>query len=81
MLSRRPSSARFRSRSWLDANGSNTTAAAAVLAALEASGGSLEGARVLALAATGPVGQRIARLLGRLGATVAVGSRDLDSGQ
>ena len=60
-----------------DGNGSNTTAAAAVLTALEASGGSLEGARVLALAATGPVGQRIARLLGRLGATVALGSRDL----
>jgi methylenetetrahydrofolate/methylenetetrahydromethanopterin dehydrogenase (NADP+) len=60
-----------------DGNGSNTTAAAAVLTALEASGGSLEGARVLALAATGPVGQRIARLLVRLGATVALGSRDL----
>ena len=29
-------------------------------------------------AATGPVGQRVARLLARLGATVAVGSRDLD---
>ena len=61
-----------------DGNGSNTTAAAAVLTALAASGGSLQGARVLALAATGPVGQRIARLLGRLGATVAIGSRDLD---
>jgi hypothetical protein len=59
-----------------DGNGSNTTAAAAVLAALEACGGSLEGARVLTLASTGPVGQRIARLLGRLGATVALGSRD-----
>ena len=61
-----------------DGNGSNTTAAAAVLTALAASGGSLQGARVLALAATGPVGQRIARLLGRLGATVAIGSRDLE---
>jgi hypothetical protein len=59
-----------------DANGSNTTAAAAVLAALEASGGSVAEARVVCLAATGPVGQRIARLLGRLGATVALGSRD-----
>ena len=32
---------------------------------------------MLVLAATGPVGQRMARLLGRLGASVAVGSRDL----
>jgi methylenetetrahydrofolate/methylenetetrahydromethanopterin dehydrogenase (NADP+) len=60
-----------------DGNGSNTTAAAAVLTALQASGGSLREARVLVLAATGPVGQRIALMLGRLGATVAVGSRDL----
>ncbi|MFO0888705.1 MAG: NAD(P)-dependent methylenetetrahydromethanopterin dehydrogenase [Isosphaeraceae bacterium] len=60
-----------------DGNGSNTTAAAAVLAALQANDNSLEGSRVLALAATGPVGQRIARLLARLGATVAIGSRDL----
>ena len=61
-----------------DANGSNTTAAAAVLAAIEGNGGSLQGARVVTLAGTGPVGQRIARLLGRLGASVALGSRDLD---
>ncbi|MGC8639702.1 MAG: NAD(P)-dependent methylenetetrahydromethanopterin dehydrogenase [Isosphaeraceae bacterium] len=60
-----------------DGNGSNTTAAAAVSSAIDASGGSLQGARVMVLAATGPVGQRIARLLGRLGATVALGSRDL----
>jgi hypothetical protein len=60
-----------------DGNGSNTTAAAAVLSALQASGDTLRGARVMLLAATGPVGQRIARLLGRLGATVAIGSRDL----
>lgn len=59
-----------------DGNGSNTTAAAAVLTALRASGGNLDGVRVMALAATGPVGQRIARLLSRLGATVALGSRD-----
>src|SRR3954452_4336291 len=61
-----------------DANGSNTTAAAAVLAAIEGNGGSLQRARVVILAGTGPVGQRIARLLGRLGASVALGSRDLD---
>src|SRR4051794_9386912 len=61
-----------------DANGSNTTAAAAVLAAIQGNGGSLQGARVVALAGTGPVGQRIARLLGRLGASGVLGSRDLD---
>jgi hypothetical protein len=59
-----------------DANGSNTTAAAAVVAALQSSGGSLAGVRAMVLASTGPVGQRIARLLSRLGAVVAVGSRD-----
>jgi hypothetical protein len=61
-----------------DANGANTTAAAAVLAALQSHGGSLDGVSVAVLAATGPVGQRAARLLCRLGATVAVGSRSLD---
>lgn len=64
-----------------DANGANTTAAAAVLAALEGNGGSLEGAGAAVLAATGPVGQRAARLLGRLGAHVSVGSRALDRAQ
>src|SRR3954468_9266963 len=66
----------FRVSVLFDANGSNTTAAAAVLAALKANGGSLQGARAVVMAATGPVGQRVARLLGRLGATVSVGSRD-----
>jgi hypothetical protein len=66
----------FRVSVLFDANGSNTTAAAAVLAALKGNGGSLQGARVVVLAATGPVGQRVARLLGRLGASVCVGSRD-----
>lgn len=68
----------FRVSVLFDGNGSNTTAAAAVLTALQAHGNTLEGARVVALAATGPVGQRIARLLGRLGAAVAIGSRDLE---
>ena len=68
----------FRVSVLLDANGANTTAAAAVLAALEGSGGSLNGTRAAVLAATGPVGRRVARLLARLGATVAVGSRNLD---
>ncbi|OJW26974.1 MAG: MtdA bifunctional protein [Planctomycetales bacterium 71-10] len=67
----------FRVSVLFDANGSNTTAAAAVLAATSSLGGSLAGAKAAVLAATGPVGQRVARLLGRGGATVAVGSRDL----
>ena len=37
--------------------------------------GSLDGVAAAVLAATGPVGQRVARLLARLGADVAVGSR------
>jgi hypothetical protein len=61
-----------------DANGANTTAAAAVLAALESSGGSLEGVTAAVLGATGPVGQRASRLLCKLGAKVAVSSRSLD---
>jgi hypothetical protein len=61
-----------------DANGANTTAAAAVLAALESMDGSLEGVPAVVLAATGPVGQRAARLLCRLGAKVSVGSRSFD---
>jgi hypothetical protein len=61
-----------------DANGANTTAAAAVLAALESMGGSLDGVPAAVLAATGPVGARAARLLCRLGANVAVGSRSLE---
>jgi hypothetical protein len=68
----------FRVSVLFDANGANTTAAAAVLAALESHGGSLEGVHVAVLAATGPVGQRVARLLCRLGANVAVGSRSYD---
>jgi hypothetical protein len=68
----------FRVSVLFDANGANTTAAAAVLAAVQGSGGSLEGVPAAVLAATGPVGHRAARLLVRLGARVAVGSRRLD---
>ena len=57
-----------------DANGANTTAAAAVLAA--ATHVPLRGARALVLAATGPVGQRVVRLLAREGAMVRAASRD-----
>jgi hypothetical protein len=57
-----------------DANGANTTAAAALRAAARHIG--LKGVRALILAATGPVGQRIARLLAAHGAEVRLGSRE-----
>ena len=57
----------------MDANGANTTAAAAVLCA--AKHVRLENARALVLAASGPVGRRVSRLLARQGATLLVGSR------
>jgi hypothetical protein len=67
----------FRVSILFDPNGSNTTAAAAVLAAIKGMDGSVKGASTAVLGATGPVGQRVARLLSRLGANVAVGSRDI----
>src|SRR5919202_959831 len=57
----------------LDANGANTTAAAAVRCAARHL--DLAGARALVLGGTGPVGQRVALLLARQGAEVRVGSR------
>jgi methylenetetrahydrofolate/methylenetetrahydromethanopterin dehydrogenase (NADP+) len=57
----------------LDANGANTTAAAAVRAAARHL--DLKNAQALVLGGTGPVGQRVARLLAREGAHVCVGSR------
>jgi methylenetetrahydrofolate/methylenetetrahydromethanopterin dehydrogenase (NADP+) len=71
----------FRVSVLFDANGSNTTASAAVLAALEGSGGSLDGVKAAVLAGTGPVGQRVARLMNRLGAEVAIGSRSIEKAQ
>lgn len=59
-----------------DPNGANTTAAAAVLSAMKHI--ALNGAMALVLGGTGPVGQRVARLLARSGAHVRVGSRKLD---
>lgn len=59
----------------IDSNGSNTTAAAAVLAAAKHI--DLTGATALVLA-TGPVGQRAARLLVRQGAKVRATSRSLE---
>ena len=57
----------------LDSGGCNTTATAAVLAA--ASHLSLDGTKALVLAATGPVGIRVCRLLAGQGARVLAGSR------
>jgi methylenetetrahydrofolate/methylenetetrahydromethanopterin dehydrogenase (NADP+) len=57
----------------LDSNGANTTAAAAVLTAAKHC--SLAGAKAVVLAATGPVGSRVARLLALEGADVLVASR------
>jgi hypothetical protein len=57
----------------LDAHGANTTAAAAVLAVARHM--DVQGASTLVLAATGPVGQRVVRLLAHQGAVVRVGSR------
>lgn len=59
----------------LDANGANTTAAAAVLAA--AKHVELKGATATILAGTGPVGQRAARLLAKQGAVVRLASRTI----
>lgn len=58
----------------LDSNGSNTTAAAAVRSAARHL--DLASAKSLVLGATGPVGQRVVRLLARHGGHVRVGSRD-----
>src|SRR5262249_29442619 len=57
----------------LDSNGANTTAAAAVRAAAKHL--PLKSAKALVLGGTGPVGQRVARLLAREGAEVRLGSR------
>jgi hypothetical protein len=59
----------------MDASGANTTAAAAVLAAGRHV--PLRGSTAVVLAATGPVGQRVVRLLAREGARVRVASRNL----
>src|SRR5262249_25555665 len=57
----------------LDANGANTTAAAAVWAAAQHL--DLKSAKALVLGGTGPVGQRVARLLAHEGTAVRGGSR------
>jgi hypothetical protein len=59
----------------LDANGANTTAAAAVRVAARHL--ALADARALVLGGTGPVGQRVGLLLARQGAQVRLASRQL----
>src|SRR5438874_1109851 len=63
----------------LDSSGANTTAAAAVRTAarhLE-----LASAKALVLGGTGPVGQRVARLLAGQGAQVRIGSRQVEKAE
>jgi len=60
----------------MDSNGSNTTAAAAVLAAKKHT--ALKGRTALVLGGTGPVGHRAAQILAREGARVCVASRSLE---
>lgn len=63
----------------MDSNGSNTTAAAAVLAARKHL--SLSGLPALVLGGTGPVGHRVAQILASQGAQVRVASRTHDRAQ
>jgi hypothetical protein len=63
----------------LDSNGANTTAAAAVRAAGRHI--DLSSAQSLVLGATGPVGQRVVRLLAKSGGHVRVGSRQKDKAE
>jgi hypothetical protein len=60
----------------MDSNGSNTTAAAAVLAAKKHL--TLSSLTALVLGGTGPVGHRVAQILASQGARVRVGSRTHD---
>lgn len=66
----------FRVSVMMDANGCNTTAAAAV--ARVASAADIAGARAVILAGTGPVGLRAAVILAREGASVTITSRSMD---
>jgi len=63
----------------MDANGCNTTAAAAVLAAGKHL--DLAGSEALVLGGTGPVGRRVVQLLAMQGASVRVASRSVSRAQ
>ena len=69
----------FRVSVMLDSNGSNTTAAAAVMKVMQAAG-DIRGKRVLITAGTGPVGRRAAGLLAKEGAEVTITSRNSEEG-
>jgi methylenetetrahydrofolate/methylenetetrahydromethanopterin dehydrogenase (NADP+) len=62
----------------VDPSGANTTAAAAVVAALRHLVAGRDPLRAVVLGGTGPVGQRAGRLLARKGLRVAIGSRSLE---
>jgi shikimate 5-dehydrogenase len=64
----------------LDSNGSNTTAVAAVVK-IEQAMDTVKGKRVVVVAGTGPVGQRVAGLLGQGGAKVVITSRKPEQGE
>ncbi|HSE66202.1 MAG TPA: NADP-dependent methylenetetrahydromethanopterin/methylenetetrahydrofolate dehydrogenase [Gemmatimonadales bacterium] len=64
----------------LDSNGSNTTAVAAVVK-IEQALDTVKGKRVVVVAGTGPVGQRVAGLLGNDGAKVIITSRKPEQGE
>lgn len=64
----------------LDSNGSNTTAVAAVVK-IEQAVDTMKGKRVVVVAGTGPVGQRVAGLLGKGGAKVIITSRKPEQGE
>ncbi|MBA3314732.1 MAG: NADP-dependent methylenetetrahydromethanopterin/methylenetetrahydrofolate dehydrogenase [Planctomycetota bacterium] len=66
----------IRVSSMIDCNGSNTTAAAAVLAAGRHV--DLSKATVVVFGGTGPVGQRVSELVASSGGTVRITSRDLE---
>ena len=65
---------KFRVSVMLDSNGANTTAAAAI--STLAQGRDLRGKRAVMLAATGPVGQRLAAMLALEGTDVVITSRE-----
>ncbi len=67
----------------LDCGGANTTAAAAVIAAMREFDGDepLAGRRAAVLGSTGPVGRRVVRLLAACGAEVIAGSRSAERAQ
>lgn len=69
----------FRCSVLMDANGANTTASAAVLAARRHA--DLGNCRALVAGGTGPVGQRVALLLARQGAEVWLASRTIERAQ